>query len=106
MNTTAWIAVCTTAKLKREKRVLFRHQQLQILLLCVSESFFAIQNKCPHQGYPLDSGFIDPEALNITCPYHHWAFHLKSGKCLQNAAELPHYPIENRDGQIWIQIPC
>ncbi len=106
MNLNPWISVCSAAKLKREKRYLFRYQQKQCLLLSVANQFFAINNQCPHQGFPLDTGMIDAEALNITCPYHQWSFNLNSGQCMLNSAFLTTYPIEERDGQIWIQIPC
>lgn len=106
MHPNSWLPVCSAPKLKREKRFLFRHQQKQILLLWVGQAFYAIENKCPHQGFPLDTGIIDAEALNITCPYHHWCFDLKTGQSLLNSALLTSYPLEERDGQIWIQIPC
>ncbi|MGE3727808.1 MAG: Rieske (2Fe-2S) protein [Candidatus Sericytochromatia bacterium] len=106
MNLFTWIEVCSVSKLKREKRFLIRHQQKQILLLWLDERIYAIYNQCPHQGFPLDTGMIDAESLNITCPYHHWRFNLKTGHCLDNSALLTTYPSEERDGQIWIQIPC
>jgi nitrite reductase/ring-hydroxylating ferredoxin subunit len=99
-----WVSVGPINRLKREKRSIFRFQQKQVLLLWMNEQFFAIDNKCPHQGFPLESGSIDFENFNITCPYHNWSFDLISGKCLFNTACLSAYPLEIREGNLWIQM--
>ena len=40
--------------------------------------FFALANQCPHQGGPLGEGHFDGDY--IICPWHHWDFHLETGR--------------------------
>jgi len=40
--------------------------------------FSALDNKCPHQGEPLEEGSIENGMLR--CPWHGWDFHPRTGK--------------------------
>lgn len=49
-------------------------------LLCVANcngSISAMDNVCPHRGGPLGQGII--EDGKIICPWHAWAFDVKTG---------------------------
>ena len=50
----------------------------RILVVKCSNSYYACENACSHQGLPLDDGRI--EGTTITCPFHGAQFCLKSGK--------------------------
>ena len=43
--------------------------------------FQAVDNRCPHMGYPMSQGSIRDGVL--ICHWHHWEFDLKTGGCLQ-----------------------
>ena len=61
---------------------------------------YAVDNACPHEGNPL----IDGEVLGRTlvCAYHAWRFDLETGACLFGDAPVRTYPLEVRDGELWI----
>jgi len=50
----------------------------EVALFNVDGTFYAIDNRCPHQGGPLAEGFVDGTV--VTCPWHAWSFKLTDGK--------------------------
>jgi nitrite reductase (NADH) small subunit/3-phenylpropionate/trans-cinnamate dioxygenase ferredoxin subunit len=45
--------------------------------------FFAIDDRCPHQGASLGAGCLDDEGA-VTCPWHAWRFSVIDGKWCDN----------------------
>jgi len=59
----------------------------------VDGEFFALRNRCPHQGGPLCEGFVigalssdgpgeyehRPHDAHVRCPWHGWEFDLRTG---------------------------
>jgi len=62
---------------------------------------YALANACPHEGNPL----VDGELLGgtLTCAYHGWRFDLKTGACLAGEEPTSSYPVEERDGVVWVR---
>lgn len=59
---------------------------------------------CPHAGGPLGKGMLRGSV--VTCPWHGWQFDVTTGQhCLNNRICQTHYPVEIRDGLIWIELP-
>lgn len=48
-----------------------------IALANVDGKYYAADNRCPHDGGPLGMGEMDQEW--IVCPYHAWAYSMKTG---------------------------
>ena len=51
-------------------------------VLCVANIggvYAAIDNECPHRGGPLAEGSL--EDGKVMCPWHAWAFDLRTGTC-------------------------
>src|SRR5918995_4652249 len=65
----------------------------------------AIDNRCPHMGFPLNQGTVKDGIL--TCHWHHARFDLHNGGTFdQWAGDVESYPVEIRDNsEIWIGIP-
>lgn len=68
----------------------------------------ALSNLCPHRFAPMHKGCLHGDV--IACPYHGLQFD-RSGKCVHNphgdghispAAKLKPYPLQERDGVVWI----
>lgn len=102
----SWQKVCALAKLQRERRVVLRTPEAEIVVWWADQQAFAVDNSCPHQGYPLDGGYVDllpPEQEPVvTCPYHGWRFRLRDGQCLLTRAQLTTYPTEVRADGVWV----
>ena len=61
-----------------------------------SDKFYAVDNRCPHMGYPMSQGSVRDGVL--ICHWHHWEFDLKSGACfLAFGDDLKAFPVEIRD---------
>ncbi|MCZ6680126.1 MAG: Rieske (2Fe-2S) protein [Candidatus Poribacteria bacterium] len=62
---------------------------------------YAVDNRCPHMGFPLNLGTIKDGIL--TCHWHHARFDLKSGCTFDPwADDVQSYPVEVRDGDVWL----
>jgi nitrite reductase/ring-hydroxylating ferredoxin subunit len=48
----------------------------------LDDEFFAIDNLCLHQAGPLCEGAVD--AGVVTCPWHGWAYDIRSGALVQD----------------------
>ena len=84
-----------------EHPVLFKKSPLQIAIFKVGENVFAIDNRCPHEGYPLVQGTVDSNCV-LTCNWHNWKFRLQDGQCILGGDNVRHYPVKVDDGQVWI----
>lgn len=75
--------------------------------ICVSQSssgFYAVQDKCPHNGASLSTGFCT-DSNEIVCPIHRYKFDLKSGRATAGGSfALKTYPIEVKETGVFIGI--
>ena len=64
---------------------------------------YAVDNQCPHMGFPLDRGTVKDGIL--TCHWHHARFELASGGTFdQFAGDVRSFPVEIRDGEVWVDV--
>ncbi|MBV8095290.1 MAG: Rieske (2Fe-2S) protein [Acetobacteraceae bacterium] len=63
---------------------------------------FALDNRCPHMGFPLERGSVEDGIL--TCHWHHARFDLESGCTFDLwADDVPICPVEVRNGEVWVK---
>jgi hypothetical protein len=63
----------------------------------------AVDNRCPHMGFPLHRGSVADGVL--TCHWHHARFDLCTGGTFdQWADELRRFPVEIDDGEIYVDV--
>ena len=61
----------------------------------------AVDNRCPHMGFPLDRGSVKDGIL--TCHWHHARFDLSSGGTFNPFADdVRSFPVNVVDGEVWI----
>lgn len=63
----------------------------------------AVDARCPHAGGPLADGHLD-EAGCVVCPWHRFAFDLRSGKSDSGGYYLHTYPVRVRRGRLQVQV--
>ena len=64
-----------------------------IAIWYIGSEIFAVDNRCPHMGFPLDKGSIKDGIL--TCHWHHARFDLESGGTFdQWADDVRAFPTE------------
>jgi nitrite reductase/ring-hydroxylating ferredoxin subunit len=84
---------CKTVQLNGHVVALFAHQG----------QIYAVDNRCPHMGFPLDRGTVKDGIL--TCYWHYARFDLESGGTFdQFADDVRTFPVEVRDDEVWIDI--
>lgn len=63
----------------------------------------AVDNRCPHMGFPLDRGTVHDGIL--TCHWHHARFDLASGGTFDLWADDARvFPVEIRGEEIWVNL--
>ena len=61
----------------------------------------AVDNRCPHMGFPLDRGSVKDGIL--TCHWHHARFDLSSGGTFNPFADdVRSFPVTIAGGEVWI----
>jgi nitrite reductase/ring-hydroxylating ferredoxin subunit len=90
-------------ELQKKGRLVVHGRHPPILVVHANGHVFALDNRCPHMGFPLDRGSIDDGIL--TCHWHHARFELASGCTFDLwADDVPTCPVEIRaDGEIWVR---
>lgn len=81
------------SKFKNQNSVVKKIGNKQILVVKDQEDFYALDNRCPHEGYPLKEGGVDSQNKTLTCFWHNWKFDLKNGKCLIGGDNVRTYPV-------------
>ncbi|MGQ0827102.1 MAG: Rieske (2Fe-2S) protein [Bacteroidota bacterium] len=73
--------------------------------ICVArtaEGFFAVNDKCPHNGASLGNGYCTAEG-SVVCPMHRYHFDLKTGRAKSGLGDFVEtYPLEVRDDGVFI----
>lgn len=70
-----------------------------------TEGFFAIEDKCPHNGFSLSQGTTTPDGISIVCPLHRYAYNLKTGRCSHSSGGGARvFPMEEREDGLYIGI--
>ncbi|ABI57047.1 nitrite reductase small subunit NirD [Alkalilimnicola ehrlichii MLHE-1] len=68
------------------------------------DALFAIGNRCPHQGGPLDQGLV--HGHRVTCPLHGWRIQLEQGEAVApDQGCVPRFPIRRDDrGNLYVRL--
>jgi nitrite reductase/ring-hydroxylating ferredoxin subunit len=93
----------TRTQLQDQGGKLVRKAGKQVLLIASEGRIFAIANRCPHEGYPLSEGTLGAGCV-LTCNWHNWKFDLAKGTALVGRDPVRTYPIEDRNGEIFIDL--
>jgi nitrite reductase/ring-hydroxylating ferredoxin subunit len=73
-----------------------------VLFRLASGEIHAVDNRCPHEGYPLSTGMLKDGIL--TCEWHNWKFRLCDGVCILGGEDVRHYPLRVHEGAIWLDV--
>jgi len=89
-------------ELKAKGRLVVHGGHRPILVIYDRGRIFALDNRCPHMGFPLERGSVEDSIL--TCHWHHARFDLESGCTFDLwADDVPICPIEVRNGDVWVK---
>lgn len=95
------IRVGSLAEVQRQGIVLVRGADRPIAVFAHDGRVSAVDNRCPHLGFPLQRGSVQDGIL--TCHWHHARFDLCSGCTFDLwADDVPSYDVEIRDGEVYV----
>jgi nitrite reductase/ring-hydroxylating ferredoxin subunit len=100
----SWNNVGSIQELNEKKRLIFKQGAKQILVCVVQGTYFALDNRCPHQGFPLKEGDVNESTCVLTCNWHNWKFDLKTGNCISGGDSVQTYPVKSESGCVWVKI--
>ncbi len=114
-----WIQVLPEASLPEGAKRVVEVQGRPVLLVRHGGQVYAVDNKCPHMGAPLEKGEITAGAA-IVCPRHRSVFDLASGAvkswtpwppgvgrvlgAMAQEKPLTTYPTRLADGHVWVGV--
>jgi nitrite reductase/ring-hydroxylating ferredoxin subunit len=85
---------CLSVQIRKHNVALFYH----------NSKVYAVDNRCPHMGFPLSKGTVKDSIL--TCHWHHARFDLNNGGTFdQWAGDVHSFPVEIRnENEVWVDV--
>lgn len=83
----------------------------EVLLANVNDSYYAMENTCPHMGGVLSEGRL--EGTHVVCPKHGAVFDVSTGKALKDGKmlflkakvhDVMSYPVKIEGDDVFIRI--
>ena len=99
-----WIKAARVSELQERGRALVRHGKRQLALFSVGDVVYAVDNRCPHEGYPLLQGSVDDDTCQLTCQWHNWKFELETGECVLGEDHVRSYPTRIEDDWVCVDV--
>jgi nitrite reductase/ring-hydroxylating ferredoxin subunit len=103
LETTQRERAASLAELRAAGRLVVGLGGHTVCLLAEGDEVYAVDNRCPHMGFPLHRGTVNDGIL--TCHWHHARFDLCSGGTFdQWADELRRFPVDVEEGEIYVDV--
>ena len=100
---TSFVRAGSLAQLPEGKSMTANLDGHVIAIFHTAEGIFAVDNRCPHMGFPLDRGTV--KDCILTCHWHHARFDLHSGGAFdQWADDVRAFPVKVADGDIFVNV--
>lgn len=100
-NGNGMVRVATLAELRRQGVIVTRAGARAVAVFAADERIYALDNRCPHLGFPLDRGSVRDGIL--TCHWHEARFELGSGCTFDLwADDAITYATEVRGDSVWV----
>jgi nitrite reductase/ring-hydroxylating ferredoxin subunit len=98
-----WVRAARAADVRTAGRLAVHLNGHAVALFAWNDRVYAVDNRCPHMGFPLDRGTVADGIL--TCHWHHARFDLAGGGTFdQFADDVRAYPVELRDGDVYVDL--
>jgi nitrite reductase/ring-hydroxylating ferredoxin subunit len=95
------VRVASLDELRAKRMIVVKGEHCPILVVWHDDRVYALDNRCPHLGFPLHRGSIADGVL--TCHWHHARFDLISGGTFDLwADDVPTAEVEVRADEVWV----
>ena len=93
----------SVAELRAAGRLVVHLDRYTLCLFADGDEVYAVDNRCPHMGFPLHRGTVCDGIL--TCHWHHARFDLSTGGTFdQWADELRRFPVELDGDDVFVDL--
>ena len=100
---TAYVRAASLEELKGKESLVVHIEGHTVGLFYHQDRVFAVDNRCPHMGFPLDRASVHDGIL--TCHWHHARFDLATGGTFdQFAGDVRSFPTKVVDGDVFIDV--
>lgn len=80
-----------------------RIEGLDVALFRWNGDFYALENFCPHLGFPLTEGMVQDGT--VICGWHGWRVRLGDGTCAGKTSAARTFACEVRGQDVYLEIP-
>ena len=100
---TVWIDLCGIEEVPANRGHLVLRDDRMMAVFRVDDGIRVLDDICPHAGGSLSAGPLADGC--VICPWHGWAFHLKTGRCPDNPQIMVKtYPARVVEGRVRIKL--
>ncbi len=97
------VRAASLSELRAAGRLVANAGGYTLCLFADGDAVHAVDNRCPHMGFPLHRGSVTDGIL--TCHWHHARFDLSSGGTFdQWADDLQRFPVEVRGDDVYVDV--
>jgi len=97
------VRAASLAEVREKGKLVVALDRHTLCLIADGDAVHAVDNRCPHMGFPLHRGSVADGIL--TCHWHHARFDLCSGGTFdQWADDLRRFPVEVRGDDVYIDL--
>lgn len=101
--TARWLRAARVDDVRRSGGLAAHLDGHAVALFASDGRIYAVDNRCPHMGFPLDRGSVADGIL--TCHWHHARFDLAGGGTFdQFADDVRSYPVEIRGDDVYVDL--
>jgi nitrite reductase/ring-hydroxylating ferredoxin subunit len=98
-----YVFAAKLAEVETKGSLLVNLEKQTIALFYANDRVYAIDNRCPHMGFPLN-GSTCKDGI-VTCPWHYARFDVASGGTFDSwADDVRSFPVSIRDGEVWVNL--
>lgn len=102
-GTDHYVRAASVADVQAAGSLLVNLEKHAIALFYSGNRVYAIDNRCPHMGFPLH-GSTCKDGI-VTCPWHYARFDLGSGGTFDSwADDVRAFPVEIQNGEVWVNL--
>ncbi|HEU4716639.1 MAG TPA: Rieske 2Fe-2S domain-containing protein [Bacteroidia bacterium] len=76
----------------------------KLCLAKTQEGLFAIEEKCPHNGFSLAMGWCTEDGKAIVCPLHRYVFEFSTGRARSGTGAARVFPVEVRGDGVFLGV--
>jgi len=103
LDTQDWVRVASLSEIPTEGIGLaVKAAGLGIAIFRCDDRLYAIEDLCPHLGFPLSEGLM--MSGEVICGWHGWHVRLEDGACGRERGRTKVFPCEVRNGDVYVKI--